>query len=707
MRILYSGLALLTFLSCAFSQTNFGSSPFRNAIIYVDTATYSWQDNRVTQGGKAALAFQYTLHDETAEIYLDFPPYSKPEYLELVPSSDFTVLDSLVMFKDYARFKVQFSNLNRASFLKFIFKTGKDSLAGEAIELPLLPHTSTYAELYPPSDDLYIGEEKVIEITTNNVHNFVIDNRWTEGLPINYRTTKSSGKLYLHLLPSELGHQPLTLSLSLKRPNVIDGNLEYELPEITKYFQIKSGRLAFLQFDLTEVTPSDNRTDPIELQLDNHYLLKLNKTYRIEAQEKSGGALIAEIYTKNRLNNDKVLCLLRPYAFHHKSEGYLYIKDGDDPKFVTNLDITPKTKIQKISIQREGKDWEVSNEVHPGETVHIRLEGEGLHKANFTFPGANNLEYDSLVKNENTSLFQLKVPMNISANRIDIYNHNQPTGKFLKIDEYQRARPLDFITLDLGDQYYRLDKIDKPIYHESVLTDLVFNFDRSMIDAGPEPFGKQYLSISVKISSKKGNLIEINEINEYVVCPDESSPRFLYYNSKDCNLEDININDYIRKKTSELEEWSRIQIEISHIKNKYDGSGQSKKLMIYLKRSINYDIDVSIPAGLLILKKPTGNESGITNFGGVSLAMIAQMSFYHPGRIAKYRPYKLGGGFMAIDALNFSERSKRDVAFVILGSIYPTTSGNKLSFPLYAGFGYLFEDSEPFFLLGPGIRVRL
>ena len=87
--------------------------------------------------------------------------------------------------------------------------------------------------------------------------------------------------------------------------------------------------------------------------------------------------------------------------------------------------------------------------------------------------------------------------------------------------------------------------------------------------------------------------------------------------------------------------------------------------------------------------------------------MIAQMSFYQPGRIAKYRPYKLGAGFIAIDAFNFTESNSRDVGLVVIGSLYPTSSDNKLTFPLYAGFGYLLSEQKPFFLIGPGIRVRL
>jgi hypothetical protein len=431
----------------------------------------------------------------------------------------------------------------------------------------------------------------------------------------------------------------------------------------------------------------------------------LGKTYRIEDQEEEGGALIAELYTKARLNNDRVLCLLRPYAYHRKSEGYLYIKEGDEPRFVTNVDITPKTSIETISIQREGKDWQVSNKVYPGEIVSVKLEGEGLHKASFSFPGASDLKYDSLIKNENISIFQIKVPLTINTNNIEIFNHNKPSGKSLRVTEYQRPRTLDFVTLDLGDKQFVVNEIEKPIYYESNLTDLVFDFNQNKIDQGKDLYGRQYLNIKVKISNKKGNLIELYQFDEVIICPGESSPRYVHYDSKNCKAEDINLNNFISKKTSDLEEWSRIELEISHIKDQYGGEGKTKKIQIHLKRDYNFDIDVSFPAGLLILK---AKENDFTNFGGVSFAMIAQFSFYEPGKIAKPRPYKVGAGFIAIDAFNFSDNNNnRDVALVVIGSLYPTSSDNKLTFPLYAGMGYLLTEQKPFFLIGPGIRVRL
>ncbi len=710
MRI-FSSLLVSLLIGVAFIQPNAGSaqdrfsqSIFLDAKLFVDTLEYSYRNNALNIGANKALAFEYKKEAEVAEVYLFFDQELAPNRLALVPSADFTLVDSILIFDDYARFKIRFNALTESEFLKFIFRHDlgdKDVLT----ELPLFPYTNTYAKLYLGSEELYIGEEKEFEITTNNVQNINIDNRWTEDLPINYRLTRSGGKLLLHILPNTLGKQEINLKLTTNKPYIQGSSVSYDLPEIKTQFQVRSGRLAFLQFDTQEVTPKEDKKEAIEIQLDNHRYLKLGKTYRIEDQEEAGGALIAELFTKARLNNDKVLCLLRPYSYHRKSEGYLYIKEGDDARYVTNVDITPKTSIGTISIQREGKEWEVSNKVFPGETVNVKLEGEGLHKASFSFPGASDLQYDSLIKNENISIFQIKVPLTISTNNIEIFNHNKPSGKSLRVTEYQRPRALDFMTLDLGDKQYVVNEIEKPIYYESNLTDLVFDFNPNKIDQGKELFGPQYINIKVKISNKKGNLIELYQFEELVICPGESSPRYVHYDSKNCKTEDINLNNFISKKTSDLEEWSRIELEISHIKDKYGGEGKTKKIQIHLKRDYNFDIDVSFPAGLLILK---AKENDFTNFGGVSFAMIAQLSFYEPGKIAKPRPYKVGAGFIAIDAFNFSEsNNNRDVALVVIGSLYPTSSDNKLTFPLYAGMGYLLTEQKPFFLIGPGIRVRL
>jgi hypothetical protein len=687
------------------AQKNFSKSNLIDLRLYVDTAAYSWEADKIKYLNNDYLPFEYREETEIAEVYVYFDINSPIAKIDLLRSADFEIIDSVHVLGDYARFKVKFRALTASNFLKFTFIVRQDDKSFEIIDAPLFPFTQTYVAYYPADDQLFIGEERETEITTNRPDNIVIDNRWTDNLPINYRLQKKGKQIILNLEPTVLGNQKLVVPIKVKKPYVKDGQIHYDIGEINQSFSIKTGRLAFIQMDQPEITPNDDLKQPIEVQIQNNRHLAIGKTYRIEDQEESGGALIAELYTKSRLNNDKILCLMRPYAYHRKSEGYIYIKDGDDARFVTNVDITPKSSIQDIFIQREGKDWVKSSVVYPGEDLNIRIEGVSLHKAQFRFPGIENLQLDSLVRSDKIALFNIKVPLNISANKIEIFDHAENTGSFLKVSEYQKPREFDFVKLEMGDKKYVVSEIDRPIYFEGNMSDLLIAFDRSMIDQNKDLNGIQYLDIKVKVSNKDGNLIELYQFSDVVICPNETSARSVHYKDPNCQSGGLNLNNYLSKKTYDLEEWSRIELQISHIKGNYSEPIQSKKILIYLKREYNFDIDVSFPGGLLILK---AKEKDFSNFSGVSFAMIAQYSFYQPGKIAKYQPFKLGAGFIAIDAFNFAENSEnRDVGLVVIGSIYPTGSANrKLTFPLYAGFGYLMREQKAFSLVGPGIRVR-
>ena len=672
--------------------------------IRTDSVNFTSDQNGINYQGRTHVYFQYDQENEVAEVTLKLSAQAVDYDLKLLSSGDYQLIDSLIQIGSRIRFKVRFNQLSSADFLKFSFQVSEGDFVNIE-EVLLLPVHQTYATIYPGNDELYIGEEKTFEVVTNNAENLILDFRWREGENFNYRFSKSGQQVLLHVIPTALGQQYLDLPIKLRKPRRdINGKIIFQTEPLQNEFIVKEGRLVFLQFDRPEITPNDDKKEPISVQIDNHRNLKLGKTYRIEDQEQSGGPLIAELYTKTRLNNDKMLADLRVYAFHRKSEGYLFIKEGDDARFVTNVDITPKTRITSIAIQRDGNAWQPGNTVYPGERVSVRLQGEGLHKSRISFQGVSDLSFDSLVRNENLALFELEIPVNVSNRSIEIFNYNQPTGQSLTVKEYQKARPFDFVKLDLAGEEYVVGDIDRPIYFEKNLTDLVIEFDRSMIDGAGGLHGKQYLTIDVKLSNKAGNLIEIYRFDQVAVCPGESSPRGIYYDRDNCQNDDLNLNNYLTRKTHSLEEWSKIEIEIAHVKDKHGGQGEKKRIQLYLKRDYNFDIDLSFPTGLLILE---ANSDEFINFGGPSFAMMAQFSFYQEGKIAKYKPYKFGAGFIAIDAFNLTGSGNQDIGMVVMGSLHPTTTGKKLTFPLYAGFGYFLKKQTPFFLLGPGIRVRL
>ncbi|MFK7935928.1 MAG: hypothetical protein AB8G22_20615, partial [Saprospiraceae bacterium] len=219
--------------------------------------------------------------------------------------------------------------------------------------------------------------------------------------------------------------------------------------------------------------------------------------------------------------------------------------------------------------------------------------------------------------------------------------------------------------------------------------------------------GKQYLQIELRVNGPKNELIDTRTINNIVICPAANSPRHSYYRSKDCVEEDLNMNRYLRRKTSDLETWSSIELTIKHDPQKYPNGGYTKRIEIITKRFTTFNIDVSFPAGLIT--KRIG-EDGFGTLSSISMAMIAQFSFYDPKRINYKRPFKFGAGFLAFNAFNFDpNNTNRDVGIVVLASLYPIKNSDRsrLSFPLYLGGGYFLSEQKWFVLLGPGIRLRL
>ncbi len=704
-------LSLLILLSpfCLSAQEPGLDEIFQEIILRVDTNQYLYSQDRISYNKTAHLPFLYDKEDEVAEFDLIPADTIVIEEIGLIFSGDYELIDSLLdMNGEYYRFKVRFQNITRTDFLKILLsvKTSGDEKTYKH-EIKLLPFTATRVQLADDVEELFIGEEKVVELISNNLENIKEVAEWTRGNGIDYRITRDFDQLRLHLLPNALGRRELNIKLQTFKPFLApDGRLDFSYPRIQESMTVKQTRLQFLNIDKREVTLNEeNRKEGIEIQLDNSRLLRMQKTYRIENQEETGGALIAEIFTRNELTNNRVVCWMRVFNYHRKSDGYLYIKDGDQPLFITNIDVTPQTNIEKVGVLHEGKDWSSNLNVNPGETVDIKIEGQGLHKASFFFEDVVNLEQDTTIRNENMVIYKIQIPVNINKKTINLYNHGHPTGYQLKIKEFRRPRALDFVYVNFGNRNLQVDAVTGPVMYDQTITDVVIRFNENKIDREDILYGNQYLKIDIKITNKEGQLLEMKSLDNILVSPGPKSKRYGYYETKNKITDQISLNNYIRKKTYDLEEWARVQMDISHQKDKYGGEGFSKTVEIILQKHYSFDIDVSFPAGL-VFKKSTEEE--FRNFGGISMAMIAQFSFYQKDKINRYRPYKIGAGFLALNAFNFGsdENVKRDMSIVILGSIYPTTKDAKLTFPLYIGGGYMLSG-EWFMLLGPGIRVRL
>jgi hypothetical protein len=687
-------------------------SAFREIVLKVDTAVFSLNSDRVLFNGEPQLAFRYDNDDEVAELNI-YPEQMSGIYnLTLAPSADYDQMDSLVNVNNqYYKVKVKFKNLTASQFLNFTFAVRDTSGAAPRMEVvPLLPVTRTTVKFFPDNNELFVGEEKIFELVSDNVRNVKLLTDWVKGDGIDYRVSEQNGVLRLHVMPHDLGPHNLRLRLQTNKP-ALDRNrqLVYNLPIIEKAFNVKGSRLKFLNLDKKEITYDEMaRTKGVEVMVENNWAINLQKTYRIENQEEPGGMLVAELFTRNTVTNNRVLCWLRVYNYHRLSEGYLYIKDGDQARFITNFAITPKASIKTIAVLHEGGDWTTNLTVNPGETINLRIEGEGLHKARFQFDDLTDITSDSSLRTEEALIYKLKVPINIKRKKIGIYNRAVNTGYALTVREHQRPRPFDFIAINYGEQPRKINTLlDGPVFYDHVLKDIAFSFYPNLIDSDTKLYGRQYLDIEVRVTNSRNELIDQRTIDDIVICPGDNSPRFAFYSGKDCTLGDLSLNNILGRKTYDLDEWSRIQITVRHDKDKYGDEGIVKKIDLVLRRRTKFDIDVSFPAGLLV--KTQGKE-GYGDLGGISMAMIAQFSFYHPEKIARYRPYKVGAGFLALNAFNFSSSPdvQRDIGAVVIGALYPTTRDTKLTFPLYLGGGYFISKKENpwFYFLGPGIRVR-
>ena len=686
---------------------------FDDIILRIDTSEYSFTRDQIQFKGQPHLPFSFS--EPAAVCEVELVPASGLDLadLKLHPSGDFKLVDSLQIIRGkFIRFKVRFVDLVNTSFLKFTFSHPETSLRGSPlVEINLLPYTNTYLKFYPLSEELFIGEEKVYELVTNNIENIHFNNDWVENSRMNYRITKTFNQIQLHIIPKVLGRLSISIPFKLKRPMINElGDLVFDLPPIEHRFYVSRTRLQFLNLDRQEITLDDStQSMGIEVQMDHGLLMEMQKTYRVENQEKAGGTLIAELFTKYQLTNNRVLCLLRVYNLHRNAEGYLYIKDGDVPRFITNFDITPKTTVSRISIMRGG-DWSENLNVYPGETIDMRIEGVGLHKAAFNFEELEDVTSDSTIRGENMALYEFKVPMDVSKRRLELFNYAQPMGRTLNVKEYQEPRPLDFIWIEYQGKKHRISDLPATNLTDGTIQNFQFGSDPDMIDTDEKMYGKQYLRMDITVTGRRGELVDVKMINDIVICPGIKSPRSEFYNYRDCGLQNFDLNSYIRTQTSNLDIWSTIKIRLSHMKEKYGGQGETKEFDIVLRKDMSFDIEVSFPAGLITVSKPEegAEDQRLGQLTGISIAMIAQFTFYHPEKINVQRPYKIGAGFLALNTFNFSDNAEnRDIGLVVIGSLYPTTKDVKLTFPLYIGGGYQLKYQKWFFLIGPGIRIRL
>lgn len=667
--------------------------------------SFNTEDDLIIENGEDFLALEFRKPEEEFLIQIHPEDNFKHYHFDIKTNPDYEVIDSVYLIEDnYYQTKIRFKRILENPRLSLKIYAIREDGRTFIIEQGVFPIAKMECDFESNPSESFVGEETEIKIFSNLRENIKSDNKWLTSGSFNYRISRNSNSTQLHLIPTKTGTQSFNLFLELKRPiRDTAGNLSYQYGPMPINLNVKSSRLAYLTTTNKSIVYQEkSRKEGVEIQMEYHSRLDMETTYRIEAQEKSGGALIAELFVKSRLSNNKVLCVLRPYNYHNQADGFLYIKEGDKPQFVTNFSIIPNTNIEQIKIMREGESWKNSNIVYPGENLLIRLEGQSLQRGNFSIEDLIIESGDTLINRNDVIEFMAKVPNTVRRKHLQILNNKQATGKSLTVKEYSEIRPMDYILIDYGAGNRALTDINGPEFYNKTIQNIVIRFDQDKIDSEATLYGVQSFDLEIRITGSKGQVFEVLNLNKNKVTPGKSSPRYAYYD-KSNTITEISLNQFLRKKTYELDDWVKIQMEFKPTDASKAKREDTKTIDIIVQRDFRFDIDVSFPAGL-ITKKFDGS-SGFGNFSGISMAMIAQFSFYQQDKINRFKPYKVGAGFVAINALNFSENAQRDMGVVIIGSLYPTTRDSKMTFPLYFGGGYMLNDGKWFVLLGPGIRV--
>jgi hypothetical protein len=702
MRIIITTFVLFFFsVFCTTAQNNrFKQSlPWLDSlVIFSNQQAFSSNQNVVLFAGKQQLAFEYQSAKQT--IKLEF--YTKPDadsLLNLLPSPDFELLDSLRFIQNKYVCRIRFTNISVSDFTGIVLQTQ----SGKLYEIPLLPVCKMETNFFPPGEELFVGESRRFEIITDNIDNLILDRQWRSTDAFDYRLIRIDNTAFIYIEPKKAGDHTFEIQFPVRKPIIHDGQIQMQLPALQKKFSIKNTRFTYLRFDTRQIIRNPNQITTTEVTVENNRQLQIGKLYRIESAEEAESPLVAEMLTVRRTSNDRILCEIRPYNNHPTANGSVFIKDGNRLLFLANIEIIPTPSIDKAAVLRNGSEWTDVLNIRPGEEFTLRIEGKYIRNSRIEFGELQILSIDSMNSNDRIRMFHLKVPTQIMVRKIPILLDRAASGIELNISEHQTPKPLDFISINYGTGKVALDEINQPILYPHTVNDIVIDFDRAKIDLNQNLYGRQHIRLRVRMEDKNGILIENTILGSFMICPDETSPRFAFYTKSGCRLEEIRVNDFMNRKTHVVSEWGKIEIFIEHVSTSYATEGYTKRVTIYHEKRTSFDVDVSVPAGLFVQR--LGKDEPIASLTGISFAMIAQFSFYRKGEIQKMLPIKAGIGFLAQNAFNFNPNAERDLGIIALISVYPIRSTNRISFPLYGGGGYFLQENKFFALIGPGIRI--
>jgi hypothetical protein len=684
------------------------SGKIADVSVRINNQDYYYLKNNYQIEGISFLFFEAQHNQPIAEVRV-FPleEGSQINGLKLLTSSDYEILDTLLFVNNnHYRARIRFNNITESAYPVILLRYNESENLEYNKEIKLAPYFLPGLIYDDTSVELFIGEEKTIEISGSNLFNIELSPEWQSINKMEYKLIRSGNILKLTVRANNTGDAKLPLNIKTISPIIKEGIITNDLETVELRFNVKPSRLLYLNTDKNIVFAEPDRRKSEEIRLDYHSSFELRKNYRIEDRQEPGGILIAELYVKSITSDNKVLADIKTYDLHRVSDGYLYIKDGTRTLFMTNFNVLNHPEISKIEILREGRDWTSSLNVFPGEKIEVKVEGNGLLDANITFDGCTQKK-DSIRQSDRILFFEITIPLNIPRRKIMVFLNQTISQHELLVREYQRPADLDFVKINYGTRNYEITSthFNQPVFYDNTIRDINIVFDTDKIDNNERLHGKQFLTIEVRILDDNNRLLDFQTISNIVICPGESSPRHAFYGESDCKEQTIRLNDHLLRKTYNLDAFSQIIITVKHSDNHYSNGGKSQKAIIFIERKISFDIMVSFPAGLLVKEF---SQSGIGNLSGISTSVLAEISFYDSKRIGKKKPYKFGAGFIALNAFNFgeSENIKRDIGLVGIAVIEPIRGSAKFSVPIYLGFGYLLKENDFFAIFGPGIRLH-
>ena len=699
---------LLPLLLCLFSQTVLAQNFIRDVIITTDSGGFALSKSAIEYRQKQYLYFVMQAPDESLEVTISTT--RDLDSLQILSSGSIVVFDQLVKTADrHYSGTIKLKDFLDNPYNRLILRGIEN---GQAVNNVVWLYPFIFPQIpdIAPTLELFTGQELSEVIPISKTYFLKYQPAWQKRGFIDYKLTPGSQGPLLTLRANRSGTQQLVIPIETTRPFLTaDGLVSRHLTDLVLHIKSVFSRINYLNFDKPSYYFEPLGGKAITVQFEYNRNIKLNRTYRIEDQEKPGGRLIAELFTRAIIENqNKVVATLRTYALHRTEEGFLYIKLNDVARFFTNFNILKKPEISKISILRPAKDWTTSLLVYPGETIELKIEGVGLDHSQVKFSdGKYSARIDTARLNEHVIYAELTIPFDVEERSIPISLNGAATSFELLVKEYERPRPFDFVLVNYGDgpKVLNGELFQKPVLYKSEIGDLVIYFDENAIDEPDRLYGTQFMEMEVKFWDKQKKLIESRIVHNIKIVPGPASVRYLGYNRANASNPFLKLNDIMVNKTHELRPWSKIEIILRHDRDKYGGQGYDQHIEIYRSDDFATDIEVSFPAGLLAKKL---DEPGVGTLTGLSVASMAQFSFYKKNQINKLQPLRVGVGFIALNAFSSitNTNGEDDIGIVVLASFRPLRPDSKVNFPIYGGFGYLLKSESMFLLIGPGVQFN-